>query len=90
PVEEPKIVIPPSQAPVKPNVITDNKAIPTLTEIIDFAKTLPKYDPSLDSRIQERYESWVNNGWRTLRNDPIKDWEPLLKATLPFIGKTPQ
>ncbi|NHQ72828.1 hypothetical protein HAP39_20410, partial [Elizabethkingia miricola] len=84
PVEEPKIVIPPSQAPVKPNVITDNKAIPTLTEIIDFAKTLPKYDPSLDSRIQERYESWVNNGWRTLRNDPIKDWEPLLKATLPF------
>ncbi|MDV3507033.1 hypothetical protein CMU89_07270 [Elizabethkingia anophelis] len=90
PVEEPKIVTPPSQEPVKPNVITDNKAIPTLTEIIDFAKTLPKYDPSLDSRIQERYESWVNNGWRTLRNDPIKDWEPLLKATLPFIVKTPQ
>ncbi|HFI4797894.1 hypothetical protein [Elizabethkingia anophelis] len=90
PVEEPKIVTPPSQEPVKPNVITDNKVIPTLTEIIEFAKTLPKYDPGLDSRIQERYESWVNNGWRTLRNDPIKDWEPLLKATLPFIVKSPQ
>ncbi|KMU62277.1 hypothetical protein EZBTHKR_2247 [Elizabethkingia anophelis] len=89
-IEKPKVMTPPSQEPVKPNVITDNKVIPTLTEIIDFAKTLPKYDPSLDSRIQERYESWVNNGWRTLRNDPIKDWEPLLKATLPFIVKTPQ
>ena len=41
----------------------DNKVIPTLTEIIDYATTLPNYDPSLDTRIQDRYKSWVNNGY---------------------------
>ena len=64
---------PPSQEPVKPNVITDNKVIPTLTEIIDYATTLPNYDPSLDTRIQDRYKSWVNNGWRTMQDKPIKN-----------------
>ena len=90
PVEEPKIVTPPSQEPVKPNVITDNKVIPTLTEIIDYATTLPNYDPSLDTRIQDRYKSWVNNGWRTMQDKPIKEWKPLLKTTVNYFVNPPK
>jgi len=90
PAEEPKIVIPPPQEPVKPNVITDNKVIPTLTEIIDYATTLPNYDPSLDTRIQDRYKSWVNNGWRTMQDKPIKEWKPLLKTTVNYFVNPPK
>ncbi|MCT4047245.1 hypothetical protein HZP89_04425 [Elizabethkingia anophelis] len=90
PVEEPKIVTPPSQEPVKPNVITDNKVIPTLIEIIDYATTLPNYDPSLDTRIQDRYKSWVNNGWRTMQDKPIKEWKPLLKTTVNYFVNPPK
>lgn len=81
---------PPSQEPVKPNVITDNKVIPTLTEIIDYATTLPNYDPSLDTRIQDRYKSWVNNGWRTMQDKPIKEWKPLLKTTVNYFVNPPK
>ncbi|MDV3789365.1 hypothetical protein CMU16_18410 [Elizabethkingia anophelis] len=90
PVEEPKIVTPPSQDPGKPNVITDNKVIPALTEIIDYATTLPNYDPSLDTRIQDRYKSWVNNGWRTMQDKPIKEWKPLLKTTVNYFVNPPK
>ncbi|MCT4237843.1 hypothetical protein HZP42_15780 [Elizabethkingia anophelis] len=90
PVEEPKIVTPSSQEPVKPNVITDNKVIPTLTEIIDYATTLPNYDSSLDTRIQDRYKSWVNNGWRTMQDKPIKEWKPLLKTTVNYFVNPPK
>ncbi|MDV2442560.1 hypothetical protein CMV00_01940 [Elizabethkingia anophelis] len=74
----------------KSKTISSNKNIPTLTEFIGFAKTLPTYDTILDSRIQDKYESWVNNGWRTMQDNPITKWEPLLKATMPFILKASQ
>ncbi|MCL1664080.1 hypothetical protein M2T78_07435 [Elizabethkingia ursingii] len=89
-IEEPMVVNPSSQEPVKPNIITDNKAIPTITEIIDYATTLPNYDPSLDTRIQDRYESWVNNGWRTMQDKPIKEWKPLLKSTVNYFVNPPK
>ncbi|MEN5133386.1 hypothetical protein [Elizabethkingia anophelis] len=90
PVEEPVVVNPSSQEPVKPNIITDNKAVPTMTEIIDYATTLPNYDPSLDTRIQDRYKSWVNNGWRTMQDKPIKEWKPLLKSTVNYFVNPPK
>ncbi|MCT3788682.1 hypothetical protein HZQ67_15050 [Elizabethkingia anophelis] len=89
-IEEPKVVSLSSQEPVKPNIITDNKAIPTITEIIDYATTLPNYVPSLDTRIQDRYKSWVNNGWRTMQDKPIKEWKPLLKTTVNYFVNPPK
>ncbi len=89
-IEEPKVVSPSSQEPVKPNIITDNRAIPTMTEIIDYATTLPNYDQSLDTRIQDRYKSWVNNGWRTMQDKPIKEWKPLLKTTVNYFVNPPK
>lgn len=90
PVENPEIVIPPSQELSVPKIITDNKSIPPIAEVFDFAKTLPIYNSSLYPRLQKRYEEWVNNGWHTHQNKPITNWKPLVRATLAHMVKPPE
>lgn len=90
PVEKPEIVIPPSQELSVPKIITDNKSIPPIAEVFDFAKTLPIYNSSLYPRLQKRYEEWVNNGWHTHQNKPITNWKPLVRATLAHMVKPPE
>lgn len=90
PVEKPEIVIFPSQKLAGPMIITDNKSIPPIAEVFDFAKTLPIYNSSLYPRLQKRYEEWVNNGWHTHQNKPITNWKPLVRATLAHMVKPPE
>ncbi|MDV3774551.1 hypothetical protein CMU14_15870 [Elizabethkingia anophelis] len=90
PVEKPEIVIPSSHELSMPKIITDNKSIPPIAEVFDFAKTLPIYNSSLYSRLQKRYEEWVNNGWHTHQNKPITNWKPLVRATLAHMVKPPE
>ena len=62
-----------------------NSKIPSLDEFIEYAKSLEGYEAELDLNISEKYESWINNGWKNTSNRPISNWKSTLKSTLPYL-----
>lgn len=62
-----------------------NVIIPSLDELIEFAKALESYESQLDLAIKEKYESWVSNGWKNNSNRPISNWKLTLKSALPYM-----
>ena len=62
-----------------------NSKIPSLDEFIEYAKSLEGYESELELSISEKYESWINNGWKNTSNRPISNWKSTLKSTLPYL-----
>ena len=65
-----------------------NSKIPSLNEFIEYAKSLEGYESELELSISEKYESWINNGWKNTSNRPISNWKSTLKSTLPYLKNT--
>ncbi len=65
-----------------------NNKIPSLDEFIEYAKSLEGYESELELSISEKYESWINNGWKNTSNRPISNWKFTLKSTLPYLKNT--
>lgn len=63
--------------------LTDN--IPPLEEFTEYAKTLENYFPALDALIEEKYESWIRNGWKNGYGKLITNWKSSIKNTIPFL-----
>lgn len=61
------------------------KDIPTFDEVLNFFKTLPNYEPSLQEHLKTKYEYWVNNGWVSGYNRPITNWQQTVKNTIPYL-----
>lgn len=61
------------------------KNIPTFDEVLNFFKTLPNYEPSLEEHLKTKYEYWVNNGWVSGYNRPITNWQQTVKNTIPYL-----
>ena len=59
--------------------------IPSIEELVEYAKTLDNYEVELDSKIQSKYEKWKNNGWKNSSDRPITNWKSTLKSTLPYL-----
>ncbi len=59
--------------------------IPSSEEFTEYAKTLENYIPELDYLIQEKYDSWLGNGWKNGYNKPITNWKSSIKNTMPFL-----
>lgn len=80
-----KIVTP--QVPVEPTkVIPDiNTDIPPFDEFLTHAKSLRNYTTSIDSKIEEKYNNWIENGWKNGYDRPITNWKLALKSTMPYI-----
>lgn len=67
-------------------VIPDiNPDIPSYDEFLDHAKSLKNYTTSIDSKINEKYNNWIENGWNNGYNRPITNWKSALKSTMPYI-----
>ena len=62
-----------------------NSKIPSLDEFMRYAKSLEGYESELELSISEKYESWINNGWKNTSNRPISNWKSTLKSTLPYL-----
>ncbi len=60
-------------------------AVPELEEFIRFATTLEDYEPLLDSVIEEKYHSWLENDWKNSSGRPISNWRSSLKSILPYL-----
>ena len=59
--------------------------VPKFDEFIEFARTLEGYQPLLDSVIEEKYHSWLENEWRNSSGRPISNWKSSLKSILPYL-----
>lgn len=65
--------------------VSSTQNIPSLEELIEYAKTLDHYEVELDSKIQSKYENWRNNGWKNSSDRLITNWKSTLKSSLPFM-----
>lgn len=64
----------------------ENTGYPTLQEFMEFAQSLEKYTPNLDTALKSKYETWDKNGWISGLNTPIKNWKQTLKNVMPFLS----
>lgn len=65
----------------------ERSTIPTKNEFLIYAK---EKDNSFDLKKQNiilKYEAWIENGWKTGTNKPIKNWKSTLLNTLSHIPK---
>lgn len=62
-----------------------DRSFPSISEFLEYAKTLDAFDSQLESGIREKYEAWINNGWTNNLKRPITNWKSSLKSALPFI-----
>lgn len=59
--------------------------IPTWIEFLTYG--LEK-EPSVDhAALKNKYDAWVENGWKDGNNDKIKNWKSKLLHTMPYIKK---
>lgn len=68
----------------------ENIQIPSLDELIEYAGILPGYESRLDKGISEKYEVWINKGWKNALDRPIRNWKATLKSTLPYLINSTQ
>jgi hypothetical protein len=60
--------------------------IPTLEIFLSYYKSeLSNQFPNLDFQVQAKYETWVDLGWKTGMNKPIRNWKLTLKNTISFL-----
>lgn len=62
-----------------------NADIPSFEEFLTHAKSLKNYLTRIDSKIEEKYNNWIENGWNNGYNRPITNWKLALKSTMPYI-----
>lgn len=67
-----------------------NLNIPSVEEFLEFAKTLKNYSPELNSKIEGKYDSWIENNWKNGYDRPITNWKSTLKSTLPYLIQAPK
>lgn len=65
----------------------NNLEVPTLTEFLEFTKTLEFYKPNLEANVKLKYFEWTNNDWKNNFDRPITNWKSALKNTLPYLNK---
>lgn len=68
----------------------NNPNIPSIEEFLEFAKTLKNYSPELNSKIEGKYDSWIENNWKNGYDRPITNWKSTLKSTLPYLIQAPK
>jgi len=65
--------------------VSINRNIPDLREFLDFARTLDAYIPDCDKLIEEKYDSWLKNNWKSSNGRLITNWRSTLKNIMPFL-----
>ena len=70
---------------VSTSSVSINRNIPDLREFLDFARTLEAYIPDCDKLIEEKYDSWLKNNWKSSNGRLITNWRSTLKNIMPFL-----
>lgn len=59
---------------------------PTLEEFIEYAKSIETFDDKLLLEIENKHQTWINNGWKNNFDRPITNWKSALKNSLPYLS----
>lgn len=66
----------------------NNINIPPLQEFLDYSKEKMSNDfEALKKSLELKYASWVENGWKTGIDKPIKNWKSTLLNTIQYLPK---
>lgn len=64
----------------------DKKKIPEIEEFLDHCKvTLQHKYPEYEFSLRSKYKTWVDDGWKTGHNKPIKNWKNTINNTIPYL-----
>lgn len=64
------------------------KGIPSFDKVIEFAKTIPIYDESLEPHLRIKYDTWIDAGWKNGFGGPITNWKGTVRNSIPHLKKT--
>ena len=63
----------------------EDKNIPDFSEFLIYAK---EKEPSInESALKNKYDAWIENGWKNGNDRKIKNWKSALLQTMPYIEK---
>ncbi|MEE9451062.1 MAG: DUF4373 domain-containing protein [Ignavibacteriaceae bacterium] len=71
---------------IKGNKKTENN-IPDFEEFLIYAKTIEIYHSSFDFQIKTKYDTWVDDKWKTGVGKKIINWKNTLRSTMPYFQK---
>lgn len=60
-----------------------NIQIPHIDEFVAYAISLNPNIDTMDVRL--KYNSWLENDWKTGKDKPIKKWKSVLSNTIPYL-----
>lgn len=69
--------------------VKEKKNLPSLSEFLNYAKD-KAYEKNLsldETKVELKYESWIENKWRTGKDKKINNWKSTLLNTLPYLQK---
>ncbi|MGQ2118513.1 transcriptional regulator [Ornithobacterium rhinotracheale] len=75
-----------AQEKKEPSKITKDK--PTLSEFLEYAKTLEGYSPDMNLALKNKFTTWQENNWINGYGRPITNWRQTLKNSLPYLQKS--
>lgn len=61
--------------------------IPELFDFLEYGRTVKIYHSSFDFQIENKYKSWVQNGWKDGNGKKINNWKLKLNSTMPYFKK---
>lgn len=63
--------------------------IPTFDIFLSYAKTLDFYQENMQNALEEKYRSWLENGWKNALGKPITNWKLSVKNLIPYLQNAP-
>lgn len=63
----------------------ENKHIPDWNEFLSYC--ISQCENINQSSLKLKYQSWIENGWKTGKDKPIKNWKSTILNTMPYIDK---
>lgn len=64
----------------------ENKKIPSEEDFLNHCKTVLSIKYSeYEFSLRSKYQTWVDDGWRTGHNKPIKNWKNTINNTIPHL-----
>jgi len=67
-----------------------NTHAPARTDFLSFCQSLDIDFDKLKETIEEKYNTWIKNGWKDGNGKQIDDWQQKIKNTLPYLKPMPK
>ncbi len=70
--------------------VSDKKGAPARQDFLSFCEALDIDFDKLKETIEEKYNTWIKNGWKDGNGKQIDDWQQKIKNTLPYLKPMPK